>query len=326
MTIPNTAPTVVLRTKHTASRVYGADSPGSVMQSVPRYKFMYFVNFVPSSDARGLFTGDLANLADPTIGISFKVKAVDKPKVDLTALELNQYNRKRVVYTKAEYHPISMRLHDTVDDRPLRMWIDYFTYYFGDSRKKNGLAYGQSVVNATVYDSSGWGFRPVEENKNFFERIELYTMFGGHYTQVNYINPKITAIDGGGYDQTSSDLEDLGLTFRYEALEYVNSNAPITPQLAALFGFTVDAATIEVTGAPNFGQGSLASHGGSLEAMQGFLSQVSPVTSYSLQSGVMGLFGITGGLSIGGIVSDTLGSVGGADKSGKSTVLGGSGA
>jgi hypothetical protein len=253
-----------------------------------------------------LFTGDLANLADPNTGISFKVKSVDKPKVDLMAQELNQYNRKRIVYTKVEYHAITMRLHDTTDDRPLRTWIDYFTYYFGDSRKKNALAYSQNVTNPTLYDSSGWGFRPVEENKNFFERIELYTMFGGHYTQLNYINPKITALDGGSYDQTSSDLEEMSLTFRYEALEYVNSNAPITQEMATMFGFMVDPATVEVAGAPNFGQGSLQGNSGSLEAMQGFLSQVSPVTSYSLQSSAMGLFGIAGGLDVGGFVTDTI--------------------
>ena len=305
MTIPNTAPSVILRTKHTATRIYGADSPGSLMQAIPRYRFMYFVNFVPSSDARGLFTGDLANLADSTLGISFKVKSIDKPRVDLMSVELNQYNRKRLVYTKAEYHPITIKMHDTVDDIPLRIWIDYFTYYFGDSRKKNSQAYNQSIVNSTLYDSSGWGFRPVEDNKNFFDRIELYTMFGGHYTQLNYINPKIEAINNGDYDQTSSDLEDISLTFRYEVLEYVSSNAPITPQMANLFGFTIDPATIEVVNAPNFGNDTLNNNGSSLEAMQGFLSEVSPVTSYSLQSSVMNLFGITGGLSLGSIVSDT---------------------
>ena len=308
--IPNSSPQAIMRTKHTATRMYGWDTPGSLTQSSPRYKFLYFVNFVPSSDAMQLFSTDLSNLHDPVLGISFKIRSFDKPKVDLTTVELNQYNRKRLVYTKAEYHQGSIKLFDTVDDAPLKMWIDYFTYYFGDSRQKTSLAYNQSTVNSTFFDSSGWGFRPVQNNTNFFERIELYAFFGQSYTQINYINPKITGIDWESHETASSDPEELTINYKYEALQYVNSNAPITPDLLTLFGFNVDPATIEVPGAANFGNSTLDNNGGSLEAMSGFLAQVSPISTYSLEAGIMGLFGINGGLSVGSIISDTVSSAG----------------
>jgi hypothetical protein len=321
MAIPTTSPPVILRSKHYASNYFGSNNPGTLMASVPRVKFMYYVNFVPSSDAMSLFTSDLSNLGSTsTQGLSFKVQSIDKPKVEMATTELNQYNRKRYAYTKVTYQPVTVKLFDTVDDTPLRVWIDYFTYYFGDSRSKNSYAFNQSVVDPTFFDSSGWGLRPVAERLNFFDRIELYTLFGQTYSQVNYINPKIISVDWGGQDSADSGLQELSMQYHYESLQYVVSNAPITSSLATQFGFEVDYPTIEVDGALNFGNQNNTSNNGSIAALTGLFAGASGVSVYSLEAEVGAATGLlNGGLS--SLGSELSGSISGLI-SGSTTISG----
>jgi hypothetical protein len=308
--IPTTSPPDTLRTRHLATNYFGANAPGALMAAIPRVKYMYYANFVPSSAALSLYSTDLTNIANPGPGgLNFKVRTVDKPKVDLTQVELNQYNRKRYAYTKVTYQPISISLFDTVDDVPLLTWIDYFTFYFGDPRTKNSYAYNQSVVDPTFFDSSGWGFRPVAERLNFFDRIELYTLFGQTFSQVNYINPKITMVDWQQQDSSSSDSQELTMQFNYETLQYVVSNAPITSTLATAFGWTVDAPPIEVAQL-NFGnQSTNTSNNGSIAALSGLFAGVSGVSVFSEEAAIGSATGLlAAGSSLGTLASSAIGS------------------
>jgi len=94
-----------LRSPRIASRVFGLDTPGQLVRRVPRMKFMFYAQFVLSASARLMIGNPNATLdgyQDPR-AISFKVRQIDKPKVTLTTADLNQYNKKKVVYTKLEY-------------------------------------------------------------------------------------------------------------------------------------------------------------------------------------------------------------------------------
>jgi len=303
---------IVMRTRHLATNYFGANNPGHLMSAIPRNKFMYYVSFVPSSDALSLFSSDLNNLGDPTHGINFKVQSIDRPKVQMSQTELNQYNRKRYAYTKINYEPMSVKLFDTVDDVPLRVWIDYFVYYFGDSRTKNSYAFNQSVVDPTFFDSSGWGLRPTAERLNFFDRLEVYSLFGQTYSQVNYINPKMTMVDWDSFDSTTSDHLMLNMQFNYESLQYVVSNAPITSTLATKFGFNVGEPAIEVPTALNFGnESTVSSNNGSIAALTGLFAGVSGVSVYSLEAEVGSATGLlnSGFNSIGSTLTGTVGGV-----------------
>jgi hypothetical protein len=187
-----------------------------MLSATPRYKFMFYANFKPSAAALAAYP-DKSNLIYSRLGtyqdgISFKIHSIDKPRIDLTTVELNQYNRKRYAYTKAEYQPFTIKIHDTVDDIPLRMWRDYFTYYFGDSRAKANGVYRQNILGEHDID---WGFNPKGEPINFFESVELYAIFGKTYTQINYINPKIKSIDWSNYETSSNDLGEVTNTYAW---------------------------------------------------------------------------------------------------------------
>lgn len=242
-----------LRPKPYASTFFKADGgPSTALSEVPRYKYMFYANFVASSAATSIYP-DLKNLGNWENGISFKIHGIDKPRINLTTQELNQYNRRRHVYTKVDYQPFTVKIYDSPDDRPLRLWHRYFTYYFGDSRPKarsnaeRELRYNQQVISDKFEYGNGWGLKPEGERLNFFDRVELYAIFGGRYTQINYINPKIESINFQNYETSSSDLAEFDMTMRYEAVEYVGFGKMITPDLENQFGFDFEPA-LEVPG------------------------------------------------------------------------------
>jgi hypothetical protein len=249
---------VLLRSPQIATRAFGIQSSNSIMQSVPKIKFEFYVQFVLGAAAKAMLGGnpDLAQYSNSR-GLSFKVKTVDKPKIQLQTEELNQYNKKVIVYKKVEYSEASIRLHDTVDNSVLATWVDYFTYYFADSRQKNGgsqqanisqdpeAPYEQSPYSATMDWDSGWGFQPLVNNDtHFFTGIIVYSLFANTYTAWEYVNPKITNIDWQSYDYSSSDLDELNIQVKYEAIRYLAFAQPISNQQSlafmANFGFTQD--------------------------------------------------------------------------------------
>jgi hypothetical protein len=233
----------ILRTRHLATKAFGANESMQPLTAVPRSKYMYFAQFVPNSQAATMYPW-LNKLASADQGVSFKIKNIDKPKVELSAVELNQYNRKRWAYTKVEYQPVTVRMFDTVDNRPLQMWKDYFIYYFGDSRANKSILMNDQTVSSVFNDGTGWGLRPLAEELSFFSRLEIYSLFGRKYTKTTYLNPKITMIDWQQYDSSSSDPDEVSITLRYEAIEY-SEEQTIDSNKAALFGFTLDEPPLE---------------------------------------------------------------------------------
>jgi hypothetical protein len=233
-----------LRSPQIAARAFGTNNTGQLMTAVPRIKFNFFAKFTLGSGAISMLpTGANLDSYNDKRGLSFKVKTADKPKVTMVTEELNQYNKKVLAYKKVEYQEATIRLHDTVDDSILSTWIDYFTYYFADSRNKNPSDYTQSPVSAEFADSSGWGFRPLVENTRFFDKITIYALFAGTYTSFSYINPKITSIDWAQKDYSSSDPEEVIISFKYEAIQYEAiaspTNSGSTPNIDN-FGFNLN--------------------------------------------------------------------------------------
>lgn len=224
------------RNRQYADWLFGAQSPGQYMYSVPRYPWMYYANFVVNSQAALIYPW-LRELGGID-GISFKIKKIDKPNVDLKNKTLNQYNRKRVVYTNTEYKPVNVLLWDTVDNKPLDMWRQYFTYYFGDGRQKTPWTMGQSTVSDKFSDGTGWGLRPLTEEVNFFTSLDVYAIFGRRYTRVRYLNPKITNVNFNSYQSDGEQLNDISMQIAYETINY-DPSEDITPGIAAQFGFTV---------------------------------------------------------------------------------------
>lgn len=212
-----------------ASKVFKTNTP--LLAAIPRLKFNFYVEFILSSEAAAMMSNANLNIWQTQRGISFKVKTIDKPKVTLETKELNEYNKKRLVYTNATYGDASIKFHDAVDDSVLAFWVDYFTYFFADSRStisagadfssaSNLSGFQQSPVAAQMTDGTGFGFRPISEQTAFFLAIRVWAVFNQTYTRFSYVNPKITSFEWHEHDSASSDGEEVTVNFKYEALQY----------------------------------------------------------------------------------------------------------
>lgn len=253
----STAPNqTFLRSSKIASRAFGTGNPAQLMTAIPRTSFEFYVQFQLSAGAQQMLPN--ARLADYNAqrGMTFKVKVVDKPKLNLVTEELNQYNKRVVVYKKIDYQDTSITLYDSVDDSILSTWVDYFTYYFADSRVKNQNAYLQSPVESKFELDSGWGFSPLLNNStNFFDNIIVYALFANTYTAYTYVNPKITAVDWGSKDYSSSDPELVTMQFKYEAINYFAFGQPFTSNP---YGFMPDFGFDTAQDAVNYPQSTIS--------------------------------------------------------------------
>lgn len=221
-----------------ATKVFKTDTP--LLSAIPRMKFSFYAEFITSNEAAMMMSNANLNTWQSERGISFKVKTIDKPKITLETKELNQYNKKRLIYTNISYGDASIRLHDSVDDSVLAFWVDYFTFYFADSRSTIGdggdlstssksAAFLQPIVESQFIDDTGWGFRPLSEQTQFFLGIRIWALYNQTFTRFSYINPKITSIDWQNHDYTSGgDTEEVTINFKYEAIQYESFGQQLT--------------------------------------------------------------------------------------------------
>jgi hypothetical protein len=220
-----------LRTPHQASRIFGLDGPAA-----PRPKNLFYVNFRRGNDTAASQASQRTWQRD----LSYRVKAVDRPGVTPEVQELNQYNKKRQVYTGYKLQQMKVTFYDTVDNTAGQMWNDYAQHYFGDFRHDKARDDFRWDVMADEYrdtateDGFGFGFAPrrasqseMEENVQFFfDTISVYQVFGGKFIQFDIINPKITSFDADDLSYEDSGIGLFTMVVAYEAIIYVNNGKP----------------------------------------------------------------------------------------------------
>ena len=207
--------------------------------AAPRQKFMFYACFTPGVGASG------QNFQTWQSGFAFQIAKVDRPKATPKLVTLNQYNRKRIVQTSIDYADVNLTLHDTVDDRVLKVWRDYHKYYFGDGRPKTAASSWktgvvQSRENFPV--GNGWGFSPQggqNGDTNFFDTLDVYTFYGKKFTQVTFYNPKIETISFDAMDYSAHDMSTVDMTIKHEGFAYTQVAAPVGAKEVQLFGLNI---------------------------------------------------------------------------------------
>jgi hypothetical protein len=122
-----------------------------------------------------------------------------------------------------------MTLYDTSDNRVLNMWVNYFRYYFSNSRATTGDISQFDPVSANTADQfnifqSSYGINPPAASfgRNFCTEIEIYAIFGGKAQLTRLIAPRIASIDWGSFDSSDSGPTEVTMSFKYENIEYVD--------------------------------------------------------------------------------------------------------
>jgi len=193
----------------------------------PRPRFLFMVRFVRANGAGGKAW---------TNGLTFAVRSADRPKLQPTVQELNQYNKKRLVQTGIKYSPVKMSFYDTTDASVMQMWSEYSNFYFGDFRQSTGSNWSYDITAPQyVGGANGFGFSPqlntdvvasINSTAYFFDKIECYQVYAGEYVQYDLINPKISSFDPDGFDYEHSEAHVVDISFEYEAVIYANGGAP----------------------------------------------------------------------------------------------------
>ena len=126
-----------------------------------------------------------------------------------------------------------------MDDRVLRVWRDYYKWYFGEGRGKNeSTTWKSSVVQKNFPIANGWGFSPPDATSwdtNFFDSLDVYVFYGKKFTLVRMYNPKITSMSFDALETESNQLASADMTIKHEGFEYLQVAAPITSKQITLF-------------------------------------------------------------------------------------------
>lgn len=234
---------MAIRDSHTASNTHlkpSQQGDNIAWAGIPRPKFLFGVRFFKRQEQSGLGYGE-----DRQKNPAFVLKYIDRPKVSFDTETMNQYNKKRLVYTQVKYEPITMRFYDSVDDRVLDLIYEYCSYYFGDFNLKRTNDFDYDVFNSEFWtNAAGWGYSTKSagiftgQKRNFFDRIELYHFFGGQYNKFIIENPKIVSFDhdSNDYEQGQQGTE-ITLTMQFEGIIYEGTGFPVDDQIASIFGF-----------------------------------------------------------------------------------------
>jgi hypothetical protein len=256
----------ILRSPAQASQVFGG-------AGVPRQRHVFLVRFRPGTASAGSLSP-----------VTFVVKHCDRPKIAPKTEELNQYNKKRVIYTGFKYEPIRMTFYDSADGAAQNLWNQYAKYYFGDFANGANNSYGYDITTTPFTGSSfglSEGYAGNNDNSSqwFFNCIEIYHFYymGGAHMYDSYFlyNPRIQSYEPDDLDYENSSVSQINMSFLYENLQY-------NPGQAVTSGAFDEFVNLPFFGNPLEVPGSLQASIGAYDNAQG--SSVNPNISNLLSS------------------------------------------
>ncbi len=201
-------------------------------QDPPRQQFGGYVSFVLDRDLFAQPFFDRTNNDELRTRMGSLVRTADMPQVEFKTQIMNEYNKKRIVNTGIEYQPVTIRVVDTASNAWMQIIMKYFAYHYMNPRNKG--VQGDRDINSTnigqggadfigsqygaggPFDSNKYGYN-VNENPNFFERIDYVLYHAQKGVQYSLINPVMTGFTHTPLDYSSNELMEFTMTFQYES-------------------------------------------------------------------------------------------------------------
>ena len=144
---------------------------GRQLSEIPRAKHAFVVEFYTTRNTGNKPWRDMLK------GLTEVVQSCDLPSFAFNTQTLNQYNRKRIIQTKVEWNPITIRFYDTRDNKFQKVMDEYFKWYYKDGRE-HAYQFGSGGFVPDTVDSNPsidrFGFQPPfskksRANENKFE-------------------------------------------------------------------------------------------------------------------------------------------------------------
>lgn len=182
----------------------------------PKHKFLYHCVFSINTNALKSLNFKYQHQNE----INMLVKSADLPKFQIATETLNQYNRKKVVQTKIDYTPVTIKFHDDNAGVTRQLWENYYSYYYADpTAAKTSGAYNRTSMLSPSFTRTTFG---LDNNSNvpFFNKITIYQMSQHIWSSYTLVNPVISAWNHDTMDYSSSAVVENSMTLVYESVAY----------------------------------------------------------------------------------------------------------
>ena len=180
-----------------------------------------------NSQSFGDYMPDKYILNQLSFELSKFVKSIDKPSINFTVNEHNEYNRKRLVYDKMQFGDLKISFWDVKDNPVERFLMAYLKIISNDFLCKSYQDFRRQIVTREFDRGlTDWGF-DLDSNFRLIEKISLIEYYMDKMMVYTYENPVIQNISFGSNKMGSWNPGEINLTFKYEG--FTNDLLDITP-------------------------------------------------------------------------------------------------
>jgi len=213
---------------HCVASPYATD----LIARAPKYKFLFIVQFIPSSGYTGLAGNDYGPL-----DMAFVVKKSSRPNIRYHEEDVNYYNFRSKVITKTEFTEMTMSFHDDTLDTAMQFYNAYTRAMTpitniptGSSveLQQNGMDFiGNTLTQTNIRDTIPTNSYPAshgplaDDNISVFSEIRLYHVFdGGNKMNVmRFMHPRINQLNLDELDMSvGGEGTELAITFSYDSV------------------------------------------------------------------------------------------------------------
>lgn len=199
-------------------------------RALPKYKFLFVVQFT--------FSPEYMQDQDFQRKFAFVIKQSTRPSVKYTMEDVNYYNFRTKVTTKAEFEEMNMEFYDdgrnsvhalyTAYTRAMSPVLNYASAKEMDMAEMEGMAgnFSSSRVSGiqqqvpVIANGAGSTGPLANDNKNIIREIKLYHVYdnGRKVNIYTFINPRITSFELDDLDMAVSDINMVEMKFNYDSV------------------------------------------------------------------------------------------------------------
>ena len=173
----------------------------------PKAKFTYIVEFIFYSEYDKDIPSNFVSLT----------KKFDRPEISIEYEEVNYYNFRTNVPKKTNFGPVSVELHDDVQNESMNFLVAYlrrisplFNHQYTTTLEQNGMNPENS--------SASYGLYTQYDNTNLIQTINVYHLYNMSNTMDKHTfnNPKIEKISMTELNMAETDGSSITLSFIYD--------------------------------------------------------------------------------------------------------------
>jgi len=188
-------------------------------------KIESIVDYIPSKDILKKLSFEMSKL----------VKSYDKPGVTFGTTELNEYNRKRIVYRSVAYDDVKVTFFDVKDNPVQQFFHAYLKFICSDFFCKNKILWESPIENNKYQNFRGYesiegpekptylgnlnsfGFN-IDSNFRLINSISFCEYYMDKIMVYTIENPVVTKINWGNGATGDFSSNDITITFKYEGI------------------------------------------------------------------------------------------------------------